>query len=59
MTRPTPAQVAKAHAATLTINTITEADYDYIRKYVFTFGYPAAEDIYGASYVAAAMLPTE
>jgi hypothetical protein len=59
MTNPTPLAQAKAHASKLTIANVTEADYAYIRAYVFTHGYPAAVDIYGEPFVRAAMLPED
>lgn len=54
----TPAQLAQAHAAQLAASP-AEADFAYIRRYLFTYGYPATEDIYGEALVRAAMLPTD
>jgi hypothetical protein len=57
--QPRPVDLATAHAARLTTANVTEADYAYIRAYVYAHGYPAAEDIYGAAFVRAAMLPED
>jgi hypothetical protein len=55
----TPLAKATAHAARLTVANVTEADYEYIRAYLFTHGWQAAESIYGEDFVRAAMLPTD
>jgi hypothetical protein len=57
--QPRPVDLATAHAARLATETPAEADYAYIRAYLFTHGWHAAEDIYGAALVRAAMLPTD
>lgn len=54
----TPLAKATAHAAQLT-DQPTEADYAYIRAYLFTYSWAAAADIYGEALVRAAMLPTD
>ena len=55
----TPVELATAHAARLATETPAEADYAYIRAYLFTHGWQAAESIYGEDFVRAAMLPTD
>lgn len=56
----TPVDLATAHAARLAAASTSpaEADYAYIRAYLFTHGWAAATDIYGEPLVRAAMLPT-
>jgi hypothetical protein len=55
----TPVELATAHAARLTTENVTEADYQYIRRYLYAHGWNAAESIYGADFVRAAMIPTD
>jgi hypothetical protein len=57
--QPRPVDLATAHAARLTVANVTEADYAYIRAYLFTYGWSAAESIYGEDFVRAAMIPTD
>jgi hypothetical protein len=55
----TPLAKATAHAARLTKANVTEADYAYIRAYLYAHSWTAAVDIYGEDFVRAAMLPTD
>lgn len=52
-------QLATEHAAQLATRPATEADYEYISRFLFAYSWSAAEAIYGASLVRAAMIPTE
>ena len=54
------AKLATAHARQLAATGhTTEADYEYIRAYLFAHGWNEAEAIYGAALVRAAMIPTD
>jgi hypothetical protein len=55
----TPVELATAHAARLATETPAEADYAYIRAYLYAHSWTAAVDIYGAALVRAAMIPTD
>jgi len=55
----TPVELATAHAARLATETPAEADYAYIRAYLYAHSWTAAESIYGAALVRAAMIPTD
>jgi hypothetical protein len=55
----TPVELATAHAARLATETPAEADYAYIRAYLYAHSWTAAVDIYGAALVRAAMIPAD